>query len=261
VEDECLDDTWKSVSIDPISDANQNYGTYWERVKVVFDERKLFDPEFNKVHMDRNMSRVGESFKWHGIQQKIMEHQESCTNIDDLVSRASLLAGWHCALFSYCSLAPISCVDDQDVSSYHSVNDDIKFKFIHVFKRIETCDKRGRGDQASLGKEKDAAFDPTAVLPVAGKGHPVMGNKKIKLARDEAPVMERLQSSIDKCITGVAMNNAAMEEKYDAWWAMMFEKQEVKIGLLKTNVLAIKRKEDLALLTTDTSSMCAGVKA
>jgi hypothetical protein len=41
----------------------------------------------------------------------------------------------------------------------------------------------------------------------------------------------------------------------------MFEKQEVKIGLLKTNVVAIKRKEDLALLTADTSSMCAEVKA
>jgi hypothetical protein len=41
----------------------------------------------------------------------------------------------------------------------------------------------------------------------------------------------------------------------------MFEKQEVKIGLLKTNVPAIKRKEDMALLTTDTSSMCAEVKA
>jgi hypothetical protein len=99
------------------------------------------------------------------------------------------------------------------------------------------------------------------VLPIAGKGHPVMGNKKTKLARGEAPVMERLQSSFDKCIAGVAMNNAAMEEKYDARWAMTFEKQEVKIGLLKTNVLAIKRKEDLALLTTDTSLMCAEVKA
>jgi hypothetical protein len=42
---------------------------------------------------------------------------------------------------------------------------------------------------------------------------------------------------------------------------MMFEKQEVKIGLLKTNVVAIKRKEDLALLTADTSSMCTKVKA
>jgi hypothetical protein len=41
----------------------------------------------------------------------------------------------------------------------------------------------------------------------------------------------------------------------------MFEKQEVKIDLLKTNVAAIKRKEDLALLTADTSSMCAKVKA
>jgi hypothetical protein len=53
---------------------------------------------------------------------------------------------------------------------------------------------------------------------------------------------------------------AAREEKFDAWWDKMFEKQEVKIGLLKTNVIAIKRKEDLALLTTDTSSMCAEVK-
>jgi hypothetical protein len=35
----------------------------------------------------------------------------------------------------------------------------------------------------------------------------------------------------------------------------------VKIGLLKTNIAAKKRKEDLALLTTDTSSMCDAVKA
>jgi hypothetical protein len=44
------------VSIDPISGANQNYNTYWERVKVVFAERKLLDLYFNKVHMDCNMS-------------------------------------------------------------------------------------------------------------------------------------------------------------------------------------------------------------
>jgi hypothetical protein len=61
--------------------------------------------------------------------------------------------------------------------------------------------------------------------------------------------MERVQSSIDKCIAGVATNNAAREEKeaarevkFDARWAMMFEKQEVKIGLLKTNFAAIKRR-------------------
>jgi hypothetical protein len=79
--------------------------------------------------------------------------------------------------------------------------------------------------------------------------------------------MERLQYSIEKCITGVATNYAAREEKeavrkvnFDARWDKMFEKQEVKIDLLKTNVAAIKRKEDLALLTVDTLSMCAEVK-
>jgi hypothetical protein len=88
-----------------------------------------------------------------------------------------------------------------------------------------------------------------------------MGTKKAKLARDDAPAAERLQSSIEKSIAGVATNNAAREEKYDARCTMMFEKQGVKIGLLKTNVAAIKRKEDLTLLTADTSSMCAEVKA
>jgi hypothetical protein len=48
LEDECLAEVWKTVSIDP--------DTYWERVKVSFDERKLMDPMFNKVHMDRNPS-------------------------------------------------------------------------------------------------------------------------------------------------------------------------------------------------------------
>jgi hypothetical protein len=36
--------------------------------------------------------------------------------------------------------------------------------------------------------------------------------------------------------------------------------KEVKIDLLKTNVAAIKRKEDLALLTGYMSSMCVEVK-
>jgi hypothetical protein len=54
---------------------------------------------------------------------------------------------------------------------------------------------------------------------------------------------------------------AAREVKLDARWAKMFEKQEVKIDLLKNNVAAIKRKEDPALLTADTSSMCVEVKA
>jgi hypothetical protein len=122
--------------------------------------------------------------------------------------------------------------------------------------------------RASLGKGKDFAFDPTAPLTAVGQGCPDMGNKKAKKAREDASVMEWLQSSIEKCIAGVAANNMAREEKeaarevkYNARWAKMFEKQEVNIDLLKTNVAAIKRKEDLALLTADTSSMCTEVKA
>jgi hypothetical protein len=149
---------------------------------------------------------------------------------------------------------------------YREDNKDVKLKFIHVFKRIKKCDKCAMV-RASLGKRKDFAFDPTAPFLAAGQGRPDMGNKKAKQAREDVPTMERLQSSIEKCIAGVATNNAAMEEKeaarevnFDARWAKMFEKQEVKIDLLKTNVTAIKWKEDLALLIADTSSMCAEVK-
>jgi hypothetical protein len=60
---------------------------------------------------------------------------------------------------------------------YRADNEDIEFKFIHVFKRIEKCDKWAMVT-ASLGKGKDVAFDPTAPLPSAEQGHPEMGNKK-----------------------------------------------------------------------------------
>jgi hypothetical protein len=119
-----------------------------------------------------------------------------------------------------------------------------------------------------------AGQDPAVCSAEWGQGfyapphqHRLNGRWRVHLGED-TPAMERLQSSIDKCIAGVAMNNAAREGKevarkvkFDARWAMMFEKQEMKIGLLKTNVAAIKRKEDLALLTADTSSICAKVKA
>ncbi|KAE8804793.1 putative methionyl-tRNA synthetase [Hordeum vulgare] len=52
-EDECLAEAWKSISMDPIIDASQNTDTYWRRIKTMFDERKLVDPEFAGIHMER----------------------------------------------------------------------------------------------------------------------------------------------------------------------------------------------------------------
>jgi hypothetical protein len=51
------------------------------------------------------------------FQREIMDQQESGTNIGDLVSHASLLGGWHCALFLSVFLRPFLYVDDQNVSS------------------------------------------------------------------------------------------------------------------------------------------------
>jgi hypothetical protein len=63
--------------------------TYWERIKGSFDERKLMDLVFNKVHMDHNPSGMSHRwgiiqqacYKWHGIQQEAMNRQESGTSI------------------------------------------------------------------------------------------------------------------------------------------------------------------------------------
>ncbi|KAE8784763.1 putative methionyl-tRNA synthetase [Hordeum vulgare] len=52
--DECLTEAWKTVSINLISGANQNSNTYWSRIKTTFDERKLVDPDFARIHMYRD---------------------------------------------------------------------------------------------------------------------------------------------------------------------------------------------------------------
>jgi hypothetical protein len=48
-----------------------------------------------------------------------------------------------------------------------------------------------------------------------------MGNKKAKQAREDVPAMERLQSSIEKGIAGVATNYTAREVKFNARWDKM----------------------------------------
>jgi hypothetical protein len=52
-EEECLTEAWKTVSMNGITGANQNFDTYWQRVKTAFDERKIVDSYFNKMVMVR----------------------------------------------------------------------------------------------------------------------------------------------------------------------------------------------------------------
>ncbi len=52
-EEECLAEAWKVVCLDPTTGTNQSIETYWERIKAEFDERKLVDPYFKGVYMQR----------------------------------------------------------------------------------------------------------------------------------------------------------------------------------------------------------------
>jgi hypothetical protein len=62
-----------------ITGANQNFDTYWQRVKMAFDERKIVDPYFNKTVMVRGEKAMAMHWgimqaacsRWHGIQEEI----------------------------------------------------------------------------------------------------------------------------------------------------------------------------------------------
>ncbi|KAE8775879.1 putative methionyl-tRNA synthetase [Hordeum vulgare] len=76
---------------------------------------------------------------------------------------------------------------------YRQDNGDQEFKFLHVFSRIESCEK-WRDVRLALAKAKET-YNPDAPPPIMIEGRPD-GNKRAKAARDTAPAVERLQSSI-----------------------------------------------------------------
>jgi hypothetical protein len=68
-----------------ITGANQNFDTYWQPVKLVFDERKIVDPYFNKTVMVRGEKAMATHWgimqaacsRWHGIQEEIADRPVS----------------------------------------------------------------------------------------------------------------------------------------------------------------------------------------
>ena len=89
------------------------------------------------------------------------------------------------------------------ISAYRDNNDDVKFKFIHVFARIESCDKWAE-IRTTLSKGK---FDPDAAPALASDARP-MGNKRAKALRDVATGIEKLHSSIMACMADAASHAA-----------------------------------------------------
>jgi hypothetical protein len=76
-----------------ITGANQNFDTYWQRVKTAFDERKLIDPYFNKTVMVRGEKAMATHWgimqaacnKWHGIQEEIADRPISGADFETKV--------------------------------------------------------------------------------------------------------------------------------------------------------------------------------
>ncbi|KAE8811295.1 putative methionyl-tRNA synthetase [Hordeum vulgare] len=130
-EDECLAEAWKTVSIDPFTVTNQNTDTYWWRIKTAFDERKLVDPDFANIHMDRGDKAMANHWatiqtaynKWHGIIEMV---------------RMFVM--------------------------YRQDNSDQEFKFLHMFSRIESCEK-WRESRLALAKAKET-YNPDASAKV-----------------------------------------------------------------------------------------------
>jgi hypothetical protein len=89
--------------------------------------------------------------------------------------------------------------------AYREDTDDVDFKCIHIFKRIETCEKWAE-TQASLGKANDGAFDPTATMSARPSGHGMRHRPQrgCNHAREVHP--------------DVMMTNVSRDEKYDARW-------------------------------------------
>ncbi|KAE8793260.1 putative methionyl-tRNA synthetase [Hordeum vulgare] len=111
----------QTVDIDPITGANENIDMYWGRIKTVFDERKLVDPNVVNIHMDHGEKAMSNHWstvqmdcnKWHGIVEEVIAHPKSGANIEGRMV-------W---MFTM----------------YHTNNEDQEFKFLHVFSGIESC--------------------------------------------------------------------------------------------------------------------------
>jgi hypothetical protein len=107
LEDECLIDSWKAMSLDPITGTNQTLGKYYARIRDEFNERCHIG-DYAKIPMNRNEGVI--SYRWatikttcnkfYGNLETIHSRNQSGKSAMDLVSTT----------FDLCSLNfPIMC--------------------------------------------------------------------------------------------------------------------------------------------------------
>ncbi|XBH61666.1 hypothetical protein VPH35_116063 [Triticum aestivum] len=224
-EEECLAEAWKVVCLNPTTGMNQSIETYWERIKAEFDERKLVDPYFKDVYMQRgakvmanHWGRIqGACNKWHGIVEEVAARPESGASVEDQL------------LLMF--------------AMYRQGNNDAEFKYLHVYKRIDKCEKWAEV-RRTLDKAKET-YKPDAPTPGALEGRSD-GNKGAKKGKHTDAATARVQESIEHCLADAQARAALREEKTEARWSALMSSSAVKLDLLRTNVAAKKRNTDLA---------------
>ena len=128
---------------------------------------------------------------------------------------------------------------------YRQSNSDAEFKYLHVYKRIDKCEKWAEV-RRTLDKAKET-YKPDAPTPGASEGRPD-GNKGAKKGKHADAATARVQESIEHCLADAQARAVLREEKTEARWSALMSSSAVKLDLLRTNVAAKKRNTDLAFL-------------
>ena len=128
---------------------------------------------------------------------------------------------------------------------YRQSNNDAEFKYLHVYKRIDKCEKWAEV-RRTLDKAKKT-YKPDATTPGASEGRPD-GHKLAKKGKNADAATARVQESIEHCLADAQARAVLREEKTEARWSALMSSSAVKLDLLRTNVAAKKRNTDLAFL-------------
>ena len=128
---------------------------------------------------------------------------------------------------------------------YRGDNQDADFKHLHVYKRIDKCEKWAEVRRA-LDKAKET-YKPDATTPGASEGR-TDDHKLAKKGKNADAATARVQESIEHCLADAQARAVLREEKTEARWSSLMKNSAIKLDLLRTNVAAKKRNTDMAFL-------------